>query len=193
VIPVGALAHDPFAGGSVARILFGIRGDQLITVIVVISMIGTLNAGVLGAPRVLLAMGRDRLFPPQATRVNRGGTPDIALLATVLTTLAFLFSGAFTSVLQVAATLMVVQYSLMFVSVVVLRRREPGQPRPYRAWGYPWTTTIGLLISLAFLAGVAMADPLHSWIALAILVVSYPLYRGVLILRERAMAPGGPQ
>lgn len=179
VLPMGTLAHDPFAGGSVARILFGARGDALITLIVLISMIGTLNSGVLSAPRIVLAMGRDRLFPSLATRVNRGGTPDAALLASVLVTLAFLFTGSFNSVLQVAAALMVVQYALMFVSVFALRRKEPETPRPYRSWAYPWSTAAGLLVSLAFLAGVAIADPLHSWIALGILVVSYPAYRGV--------------
>lgn len=183
VIPLGELAHDPFAGGTVAQVLFGAHGTQLITLIVVISMIGTLNAGVLGMPRVVLAMGRDRLFPWQATHVNRGGTPDVALVATVLVTLAFLLSGTFQNVLKVAATLMVVQYSLMFVSVFVLRRREPELPRPYRAWGYPWTTGAGLAISVAFLVGVAAADPKHSWIALALLLASYPLFRGVLVLR----------
>lgn len=190
VIPLGALAHDPFAGGSVARALFGSRGDQLITLIVVISMVGTLNAEVLNGPRILLAMGRDRLFPPLATRVNRGGTPDIALLATALTMLAFLFSGTFAAVLKVAVVLMVVQYVLMFVSVFVLRRREPDTPRPYRGWAYPWTTLAGLLIGIAFLVGAAAADPLHSWIALAILVASYPLYRGVLMLRRDTNASG---
>lgn len=193
VLPLGTLAHDRFAGGTVARVLFGLHGDQVITLIVVVSMIGTLNSGILGMPRVVLALGRDRLFPPLATRVNRGGTPDAALLATVLATLAFLFSGSFESVLKVAAALMVVQYALMFVAVFVLRRREPDTPRPYRGWGYPWTTGVGLAVSLVFLVGVAIADPLHSWIALGILVVSYPAYRGVRLLLRDATAPGGAQ
>jgi basic amino acid/polyamine antiporter, APA family len=59
-----------------------------------------------------------------------------------------------------------------------LRRREPDAPRPYRAWGYPWTTGIAILIGLAFIVGVALSDPQHSEIALAILLVSYPLFRG---------------
>jgi APA family basic amino acid/polyamine antiporter len=184
VVPMHDLAHDPFAGGSVARILFGVRGDQMITLIVVVSMIGTLNAGVLSAPRIVLEMGRDRLFPSRASHVSRGGVPDVALFATVLATLAFLFSGAFTAVLDVAVVLMVVQYILMFVSVFVLRRREPDMPRPYRTWCYPWTTIAGLLIAVAFLAGAAAADRVHSAIALAILIAGYPLYLGVARVRR---------
>jgi APA family basic amino acid/polyamine antiporter len=191
VIPMGALAHDPFPGGSVARILFGANGDRLITSIVVVSLIGSVNDSVLTAPRIALALGRDRLFPPQAAHVNRGGTPDVALGVTALAMLGFLLTGTFASALAVTTALVVVQYSLMFVSVFVLRRREPGTPRPYRAWGYPWTTVIALAASLVFLVGVAKADPVHSWIALAILIASYPLYRGVAALRGKAAVGEG--
>ena len=80
-------------------------------------------------------MARDRLFAHQATRVNAGGTPTVALFLSTLVAFAFLLSGTFTTVLDLTAVLMVVQYLLMFVVVVVLRRREPKTPRPYRAWG----------------------------------------------------------
>jgi APA family basic amino acid/polyamine antiporter len=189
VIPMAQLAHDPFAGGTVAHILFGPDGDVLITLVVVISMIGTLNAGVLCTPRIVLQMARDRLFPPQATHVNRGGTPDLGLLASTLVTLAFLWSGTFNAVIAVTTVLVVVIYLMMFVSVFVLRRREPDVPRPYRAWGHPWTTALGFAIGVAFLVGVAVADPVHSAVGLAILVASYPLYRGVSVLRRRVIAP----
>ncbi|OYV64640.1 MAG: hypothetical protein B7Z72_13010, partial [Gemmatimonadetes bacterium 21-71-4] len=63
--------------------------------------------------------------------------------------------------------------------------REPEAPRPYRAWGYPWTTGIGLLITVVFLAGVARSDPHDALIALLVLLASYPLYRGVRMLRRR--------
>jgi APA family basic amino acid/polyamine antiporter len=89
-----------------------------------------------------------------------------------------------TTVLDVAVVLMVVQYILMFVSVFVLRRREPDRPRPYRTWCYPWTTITGLLIAVAFLAGAAAADRVHSAIALAILIAGYPLYLGVARVRR---------
>ena len=51
-IPLDQLAHDPFAGGTVAHLLFGFRGDQLLTLIVVISMIGVINSGILCGPRM---------------------------------------------------------------------------------------------------------------------------------------------
>ncbi len=59
---------------------FSARRYAIIRVIVIVSVLGTINAVVLATARVLLAMGRDGLFAHHATRVNAGGTPTVALL-----------------------------------------------------------------------------------------------------------------
>jgi basic amino acid/polyamine antiporter, APA family len=61
--------------------------------------------------------------------------------------------------------------------VFFLRRHEPGRPRPYRAWGYPWTTGFSLLGSIAFLAGAVASDTRNSVYALILLAASYPAFR----------------
>ena len=43
-------------------------------------------------------------------------------------------------------------YSLCCVALVVLRRREPDLPRPYQAWGYPWSVWLVAAGSVMFLA-----------------------------------------
>lgn len=182
VLPVARMAHEPFVGGVVAQALFGASGDAIIRGIVIVSVLGTINALLLAAPRVLLAMGRDRLFAQQASGVNAGGTPVPGLLLSSAAAGAFLFSGTFAAVLAIAATFMVMNYLLMYLSLLALRRNEPHTPRPYRAWGYPWTTLLGLLIAVAFLIGVALGDTRHATIALLILLASYPLYRGTRML-----------
>jgi len=176
-LPIAKMAHEPFVGGAAAQILFGAHGDQIIRIIVVVSVLGTINAGIMMTARVLLSMGRDGLFAHQATRVNAGGTPTVALLLSTVVTAVFLVSGTFGAVLGVIAFMMAVNYLLIFISLVVLRRREPNTPRPYRAWGYPFTTWAAIVFGLAFIVGVALSDPRNSVIAVAILVASYPLYR----------------
>jgi APA family basic amino acid/polyamine antiporter len=71
----------------------------------------------------------------------------------------------------------VANYVLSFVSVFVLRRREPEKERPYRAWGYPWTTALALIGSVLFLAGAIDIDRRNSVYALILLAVSYPVFR----------------
>ena len=52
----------------------------------------------------------------------------------------------------------------------------PDAPRPYRAWGYPWTTGFSLLGGIAFLVGAVVSDRRNSLIAIGLLVVSYPVF-----------------
>jgi APA family basic amino acid/polyamine antiporter len=61
--------------------------------------------------------------------------------------------------------------------VFVLRSREPGRPRPYRAWGYPWTTGLALAGSVLFLAGAVAGDTVNSLYAVLMLGVSSPVYK----------------
>ena len=88
-----------------------------------------------------------------------------------------LLSGTFERIIAICAFLFVASYAMSFLSVFVLRRREPDAPRPYRAWGHPWTTGVVLLGSLAFLATTLAADPRGAAIVAVLLVASYPTYR----------------
>jgi APA family basic amino acid/polyamine antiporter len=90
-------------------------------------------------------------------------------------TLVFL-SGTFDEVIAVLAFFFVANYAVSFTAVFVLRRREPDAPRPFRAWGYPWTTALALLGSVLFLAGAVLGDTNKSLLALLVLALSYPAY-----------------
>jgi APA family basic amino acid/polyamine antiporter len=114
---------------------------------------------------------------PGGTQVNEGGTPVVAALNSAGVAVAFLAPGTFNSVLAVLAFLFVASYAISFSAVFLLRRREPETERPYRAWGFPWTTGAALLGSLAFLAGSLLTDPRNSLAALAMVALSYPVYR----------------
>ncbi len=142
----------------------------------ILSLLSTINAYTLTAPRILYAMSCDELFHHKAARVNRGGTPTVTLLLSTIAAVLFIVTGTFNAVLAALAFFFVANYAMAYISVIVLRRREPDLPRPYRVWGYPWTTLIVLLGSVTFLAGAVISDKKHSLWALLILAASYPLY-----------------
>jgi len=176
VLPMSKLAGEPLAAGAVARAIFGTYGDTTIRVLAILSLLSTINAYTLTAPRILYAMSCDELFHHRASRVNKGGTPTITLLFSTVAATLFILSGTFNTVLAALAFFFVANYSMGYISVIVLRRREPELPRPYRAWGYPWTTLIVLLGSIAFLIGAVITDKQNSLWAFGILAASYPLY-----------------
>ena len=128
-------------------------------------------------------MSRDGMFSKAAATVNRGGTPTVALfLSTAIAVVFILFGKTFDKVIAVVAFFFVANYALSFISVFVLRRREPLKERPYRAWGYPFTTALALLGSIAFLAGAVASDTRNSIYALILLAASYPVFRIVKFL-----------
>jgi basic amino acid/polyamine antiporter, APA family len=183
VLPMSQIAGKEFAAGEAANVIFGTHGDTVFRCLTIVSMLSAINALHLMATRVIFAMSRDGLVSKRAAVVNEGGTPTIALALSLMVSLLFIIFGEkFETVITVLAFFFVVNYILSFVSLFVLRRREPDKPRPYRAWGYPITPALALIGSVLFLAGAIRADTRNSVYALVLLAVSYPVY----LLQSRA-------
>jgi APA family basic amino acid/polyamine antiporter len=176
VLPVSAMAGEELVAARAAEELFGVSGDIIIRVLTIVSMLSAINALTLMAPRVLYALGQSGLVPA-AEQVDRKGTPTLALWLSTVVALLAITTGTVQVVIALAAFFFVANYTLSFLSVFVLRRREPDTPRPYRAWGYPWTTGIVLLGSIAFLAGAVVADTRNALYSLALLALSFPIYQ----------------
>jgi len=184
VLPMSQIAGKEFAAGEAANVIFGRYGDTIFRSLVVVSMLSGINAYHLMASRVLFAMSRDGLFTSKAAAVNEGGTPTVALFMSALVAVLFIvFGQRFERVITVLAFFFVANYVLSFISLFVLRRREPDKPRPYRAWGYPVTPALALIGSLLFLAGAIWVDRENSLYALGLLAVSYPVFRVMKLLK----------
>ncbi|MFN2499056.1 MAG: APC family permease [Pyrinomonadaceae bacterium] len=185
VVPIEKIAGQDFAMGVAANEIFGRYGDAVFRSLTILSMLSAVNAYHLMATRVLFAMSRDGLFTKQGSAVNKGGTPAFALFVSVMVSVLFIvFGRRFERVLAVLAFFFVANYALSFISVFVLRRREPEKERPYRAWGYPWTTSAALLGSVLFLIGAIASDTRNSIYALLLLGVSYPVFFALQRLRQ---------
>ncbi|PIV34609.1 MAG: APC family permease, partial [Lysobacterales bacterium CG02_land_8_20_14_3_00_62_12] len=112
-------------------------------------------------------------------RVNRGGTPVPALLASSLLALVLIVSNTFNTVIALLAFLFVCNYALTFSSLFVLRKREPDVPRPFRVPGYPLVPGLAWLGSIAFIGTALISDFGNSLIALTLVASSWPVYRSL--------------
>jgi APA family basic amino acid/polyamine antiporter len=142
-----------------------------------------MNACTLMASRVLHAMSLDRLLPAALSTVNLGGTPSVAHWTSIAIAAGLIVTGTVNSVLALCAFFFVANYTMSFVSVFALRRKEPETPRPWRVPGFPVTTGLALLGSMAFLAGSVVSDWDNSWKSLLLLALSYPVFRVVVARR----------
>jgi basic amino acid/polyamine antiporter, APA family len=188
VLPMSQIAGNKFVLGTAAEKIFGPYGDTIIRAIMVISLLSCLNANQLFCTRTLYAMSCDGLFFRSFTRVNRGGTPTLSLLLSTIVGVLFVL-GSFEIVIAMLSFFFVANYTLSYASLFALRKKEPHMERPYRAWGYPWTTGIALFASALFLIASIIPDlkdafstgkvwpPSPAMLALLILLLSYPVFR----------------
>lgn len=177
VVPMSEIAGNVFAIGVAAKTVFGAYGDSVVQIILIIAMLSAINAYQLMTCRIIYSMSLDGLFPQWASHVNEGGTPDFALLLSTLVAVLFIATGRLELVVAIMAFFFTCNYVVDLVSVIIMRKREPDRPRPYRAWGYPWTTGIALLAYSAFLLGAIRADWATSRWSLLLLAVSYPIFK----------------
>jgi len=168
VLPVPDLARSTLPAADVAQILMGDRGRQIITVLSLVSLPPLLNAIMMIGTRILFALGRDGLLWKRTADVTAGGAPLTATVVTTAVAIALIVSGTFQKLVAIASFFLVLNYSICCLALVVLRRREPDRPRPFRAWGYPWSAAIVLAGAAAFLLGTAVGDPVNAAAALAL-------------------------
>jgi len=188
VLPIPALAGSTLPAADAARIVFPAWGGRFVTVLSLLTLLSLINAVLLGAPRILLAIGRDGLFTAGAARVAAGGTPVVAMLLSAAMAGLLVASGKFDDIIAVAAILVAAMYAVNYIAVITLRVREPLMTRPFRAWGYPVTTLLVLAGSVAFLAAAIHDDPVSAWRAAGLLAAAVPVY-ALMRFRQRR-APG---
>jgi APA family basic amino acid/polyamine antiporter len=170
VLPVPDLARSTLPAADAAQILAGERGRQVITVLSLVSLPPLLNAIMMIGTRILFAMGRDGLLWRRTAEVTSAGAPLTATIVTTAVASALIATGTFQKLVAIASFLLVVNYSICCLALVVLRRREPDRPRPFRAWGYPWSAVIVVGGAAAFLVGAVVGDAINAAAALALMI-----------------------
>lgn len=183
------LAKVPGAEASLA--IFGTYGRQVFLLISIITVISANNATLLTAPRVLYGMARDRLLPQRLTSVNRGGTPAWALFLCLIVCIALIFSGTFETLIAIDSVVIGAIYVSGFASLLVLRKREPNLPRPYKTWWYPWSTLCALVVSLGFLCGAVIGDLKHSLFTVVLVTLSYLASRVIVRTGKESTSSSG--
>jgi APA family basic amino acid/polyamine antiporter len=169
VLSVAELARSTLPAADAARVIFGGRGAQIITVLSLVSLPPLVNAIMMIGTRILFAMGRDGLLWRGTAVVNERGTPVMATLVTTAVAVVLIWSGTFQKLVAVASFFLAANYCVSCLALVMLRRREPLRERPFRAWGYPWSAGIVLAGAAAFLIGVLLGDTRTALVATGLL------------------------
>jgi len=178
--------------------MLGPVGTVLMAGAIMISTFGCNNGLILAGARVYYAMARDGLFFKSVARLNAQKAPAMALLAqglwaSVLTlprtvatdpaTGAVAYGNVYTQLLEYIVSVDLVFYVLMVGAVIVLRRKAPSTPRPYRTWGYPIVPAIYIVLAVLLILDLAYLAPSTSGIGYLLVLTGVPVY---LAWRKRA-------
>lgn len=177
-LPMNELTRAPDAGEAAAEALFGSAGGTLLALLVLVSVLGTLNATVLVGPRIAYAMSLDGLFFRVADEVHADyQTPSGAiLLQGVVAVGILLVLRSFPSALDFTTFAVVLATSADVLALYLLRRRQPDRPRPYRAWGYPIVPSLYLVANVGIAGAMILGSPVECGISLVMLLAAVPFY-----------------
>jgi APA family basic amino acid/polyamine antiporter len=190
VLTIPQLAASKLPAADAAQIIFGKTSGRLIVGLSLLTLLGLINSVLLGATRIIFAISRDGLFASAAARVSAGGTPRVALLMTSLAAMLLVASATFERIIAIAAIFFVANYAASYAALLVLRRTAPELPRPFRAWGYPWSTLLVLAGSVLFLVAAVKSDVKNSLAALCILAAGAPAY--IFMVQRKERLPKAP-
>jgi APA family basic amino acid/polyamine antiporter len=190
-MPVGELAR---LQGSVIDViadrLFGPVAGSVMAALTMVSIAASVSAMTFAGPRVYYAMARDGVFLPVAARVHpRFRTPAAAIVAQGLWSALLVLTGGFSQLIEYTGFAVILFSGIAGVALFVLRRRVPDEPRPFRAWGYPWAPALFVGASALIVMNAVWRTPRPAGAGLLIIVAGLPVYW--LLTRRRNSSPVG--
>jgi APA family basic amino acid/polyamine antiporter len=128
----------------------------------------------LGQPRIFFSMARDGLLPPWAAKVHpKYRTPHITTILTGVFVAVFAAVTNIDEVVDLCNIGTLFAFVLVAFGILVLRRTDPGRPRPFRTPFVPWVPLLAIVTCGYLMA----AQPRVTWVRFAIwLVVGLALY-----------------
>ena len=177
VLPIPQIAASDHVAAAVAERVLGSSGGKLVSLIILMSIVGTLNGCFLTSPRIYFAQARDGLFFRRFAAVDpRHETPGFAIVAQGVWAVALVITGSYESLVDYAMFALWLFYGAMVAGVIVLRIQRPDLARPYRMWGYPVTAVLFLAITTWFLINMIVTRPKPSLAGLLLILAGIPVY-----------------
>ncbi len=190
VLSIDEMARSKLVAADVAERCFA-GGGRWIAVAVMLSTFGAANAVILTSARVYFSMGEGGMFPAMLGRAHpRFHTPAASLVVQAGWSILLLFSGTFDTLTDTLIFVSWFFYAANASAVVVLRRREPDVPRPFKVPWYPLVPVVFvgfglvyLLLTLcndvtAYRKAVAAGQPalMNSVLGAALVLSGTPIY-----------------
>lgn len=161
-----AIVENKWVATAAMKVVLGATGGIMISIAVAINAFGNISTQILCKGRTWHAMARDGLFfksfgklhpkygTPNNALVGQGFWASVLLIVAVIST--YIQSGssgtnAYEMVIDFFSATSTIFNIMVFLSIMVLRKKWPNKERPYKALLYPWSMYIVVILNGAFL------------------------------------------
>ncbi len=190
VLPAAEVAASDRVASVMMRAVVGEWGATAVSVAALISMFAALNGSLLSGSRIPYALARDGLFFRRFAEVSeRHRTPGFSVLALSAWSAVLVLSGRYDQLLTMVIFPSWILYGMSTAAVIVLRRKHPDLPRPYRTLGYPVVPLLFVGVAAALLAVTLEKSPRESALGLIVIAAGIPFY----LHWRRRLPEGAPE
>lgn len=181
VIPLNEM-HDLiengtyFLGTEAAKKIFGAAGATLVAVGMAISQLGSINSMTLAFPRLPYAMAKEGHFFKALGHINKNQVPDYAMWCQLFIILLLIWVRGLDQLTTLVVFSQQVANVLIVASVLILRKKMPDLPRPYKVWGGAFTVILAILVNLALMINTFKEDRVTALIGLGVWALAFVVY-----------------
>lgn len=175
VLPANELATMSNPATEVAKVLLGQTGANLVSIGIIVSVFGTLNALILTGPRTLYTLANEYNLP-FVSNTNNNGAPGNAIWVMSILGACYSLTQDFGLLTDVPVFVIWIFYVLTFIGVMIYRKQAPDANRPYKVPLYPVIPLVAIAGGLYVLVSTLMTQTSNALLGLAIASIGIPVY-----------------
>jgi APA family basic amino acid/polyamine antiporter len=177
LLPITAMKASKLVAADAMEKVFGGSGGALISIAVMLSTFGSVNATSMTTARVYFAMAKDRLFFKSMGDVHpRYRTPARSLIVQCVWACILTLTGTFDQLFTYVIFAGWIFYALGAAGIFILRKKMPNANRAYRVPGYPVVPLLFVIVATWFVVNTLVEQTADSMVGLVLLVIGLPFY-----------------
>ena len=177
VFPAAQMAQSDRIAADVMQAAVGPVGASIIALIILTSITGTCNGHLMTSPRAFYAMAKDGLFFKSVAKIHpKYLTPHVAIIVMAVWGCILSTSGTFEQLFTYVIFGYWIFMGLTVAGVIILRKKMPDLPRPYKTWGYPVTPILFILSAVFLTLNSLIRTFWNSAAGLGVIAIGVPIY-----------------
>ncbi len=175
-VPIAELSGKLEVGYLFAGRVFGAAGGRLMSAVIAFLLLSSVSAMIIAGPRISRVIGEDYRLFRFLGKTTAKDIPAAAVVVQGLLSVFYIVTSTFDQVIVFIGFTLNLFTFMTVLGVMLMRRKRPDLPRPYRTWGYPWTPAAFLVIHVYILAYGLIYRPRESLAGLGLTAAGLVVY-----------------